>query len=92
MFLTLACVSYTFDTVGLSDKTQDLGLPTGSVRAVVALSLIVLFAIFSLFLFNGIQGTEREIAGRNDAEVAKIKDQDPTVLVVPTHDNLGCGG
>jgi hypothetical protein len=48
----LAVVSVTFSLFELSDKTQALGLPEGSVRAVIALSLIVLFAILVVYLYG----------------------------------------
>jgi len=52
LFATLAVVALTFSIAGLSDETQALGLPEGSVRAVIALSLIVIFAIFSIYLYQ----------------------------------------
>src|ERR1043166_7571177 len=44
-----------FSSVKLSDSTQALGLPEGSVRAVIALSLIVIFVIVVVFLFGNLQ-------------------------------------
>jgi hypothetical protein len=44
LFATLALVAVTFSVAGLSDPSQALGLPEGSVRAAIALSLIVIFA------------------------------------------------
>jgi hypothetical protein len=52
LFATLALVAVTFSVAGLSDKSQALGLPEGSVRAAIALSLIVIFAITAIFLFS----------------------------------------
>ena len=52
LLASLALVSLTFSVAGLSDQKQALGLPEGSVRAVIALSLIVLFAITSVY-FHG---------------------------------------
>jgi hypothetical protein len=49
-----ALVAITFSSVNLTDRTQALGLPVGSVRAVIALSLIVLFAILSVYLFSNL--------------------------------------
>jgi hypothetical protein len=50
--LTLAALAYA--AVGMSDKNQALALPDGSVRAVIALSLVVLFAICSVYLFGSL--------------------------------------
>jgi hypothetical protein len=52
LLVSLALVSLTFSLAGLSDRSEALGLPRGSVRAVISLSLIVLFAITS-FAFQG---------------------------------------
>jgi len=63
LLASLALVSVTFSLAGLSDRTQALALPEGSVRAVIALSLIVIFAIASFFFYSslassGLQKTE----------------------------------
>jgi hypothetical protein len=50
----LTTVAMTFSSMGLTDRGQPLGLPDGSIRAVIALSLVVLFAIFTIFLYRGI--------------------------------------
>ena len=64
LLLVLAAVSVLFGVFGLSDKTQALALPEGSVRAVLALSLVVLFAILSVFLFNSLSNRpQRMVSG-----------------------------
>jgi hypothetical protein len=52
LFATLAIVAVTFSVAGLSDKTQALGLPEGSVRAALALSLVVIFAIVAIYFYT----------------------------------------
>jgi hypothetical protein len=41
---------------GLIDRTQALGLPTGSIRAVIALGLILIFAMVSVYLIGASTG------------------------------------
>ena len=53
---SLAMVAVSFSLVNMADKTQPLGLPQGSVRAVIALSLVVLFAILTVYLFSSLNG------------------------------------
>jgi hypothetical protein len=48
VFLTLT--SHILNYLGLSCKEEALGLPAGSVRALIALSLIVIFAIMAIFM------------------------------------------
>ena len=52
LFATLALVGVTFSVAGLSDKTQALGLPEGSVRAAIAFSLVVIFSIVSIYFYT----------------------------------------
>ena len=52
LFGTVAIVSTLFSRLNLSDTKQPLALPEGSIRAVIALSLIVLFAIISIMLYQ----------------------------------------
>ena len=54
LFATLALVAVTFSVAGLTDPKQALGLPEGSVRAAIALSLIVIFAITSIYLYSSL--------------------------------------
>jgi IPT/TIG domain-containing protein len=51
LFASLAIVAVAFSVAGLSDDTQALGLPEGSVRAAIALSLIVVFAITIIYFY-----------------------------------------
>jgi hypothetical protein len=64
LFATLALVALTFSVAGLADGTQALGLPEGSVRAAIALSLIVIFAITSIHLYSSMKD-----AGPNSPQV-----------------------
>jgi len=56
LVLLLTAVTMIFSVLGLANKEQPLGLPEGSVRAVIALSLIVLFTILSVFLYKSVSG------------------------------------
>jgi TRAP-type C4-dicarboxylate transport system permease small subunit len=52
LFASLALVSISFATFELSDKTQSLGLPDGSIRAFIALALVVVFAIVAFSVYG----------------------------------------
>jgi hypothetical protein len=54
LILLLTVVTMIFSTLGPANKDQAMGLPECSVRAVIALSLIVLFAILSVFLYKSV--------------------------------------
>jgi len=48
----LTLMSFLFTTFNIGDAKEALGLPPGSIRAVIALCLVVVFAIFVVFLYN----------------------------------------
>lgn len=54
LFGALALISAVFAQLNLSDRDQALALPEGSIRAAIALALIVLFAIISIMLFQSV--------------------------------------
>jgi hypothetical protein len=59
LIASLSFAAIGFNYVNMSDRTQALGLPQGSVRAVIALSLVVLFAILSVYLFSSLNNSGR---------------------------------
>ena len=63
LFATLALVAVTFSVAGLTDPKQPLGLPEGSVRAAIALSLIVIFAITSIYLYSSLSKADPNSPG-----------------------------
>jgi hypothetical protein len=70
LLTTLAAVSVAFGHFGLSDKAQALALPEGSIRAVLALSLVIIFAILTVFLYGTLA------AGTLQSGNVEIKDFD----------------
>lgn len=51
LLMTIAIVAVVFSHRELADPNAALGLPEGSVRAIIALCLILIFAIMALFLY-----------------------------------------
>ncbi|MGZ2454810.1 uncharacterized membrane protein (DUF485 family) [Rhizobium ruizarguesonis] len=58
LMIVLTSTAVVFASFDLQDKTQALALPEGSIRAVIALMLIVLFAILSIYLYGSIASGE----------------------------------
>ncbi len=52
LFLSLAFIASAFAALNLADRTQALALPEGSVRSLIALILITIFAITGIFLYR----------------------------------------
>jgi hypothetical protein len=71
----LTAVAMIFSILGLANKDQAMGLPEGSIRAVIALSLIVLFAILSVFLFKTVS------AGGRTYTVVNLSDTERTQFI-----------
>jgi hypothetical protein len=78
----LALIAVAFAGLGLTDKTQALALPEGSVRAVIALSLIVLFAIVSVSLYSSLaDGPVKTVPGLTSAKRTLVVN-DPRIRVI----------
>ncbi|MGA0565672.1 hypothetical protein ACO2RV_24970 [Ancylobacter sp. VNQ12] len=67
LVILLCSMSVVFATYDLQDRTQALALPEGSIRAVIALMLIVLFAILSIYLYGSIADGRLTLVGLMDA-------------------------
>ncbi|MCU7376180.1 hypothetical protein PEC18_36690 [Paucibacter sp. O1-1] len=67
---TLSLVAMLFRQLDLTDKGQPLALPPGSMRATIALALIVLFAIISITLYMSISdgGEPYKLPGLRETE------------------------
>jgi hypothetical protein len=80
LILLLTAVAMIFSILSLTNPAQAMGLPEGSIRAVIALSLIVLFAILSVFLYQGVStsGPLNTIANLSDTERAEFIRSHPT--------------
>ena len=62
-----------FGTLDLTDKTRAFGMPEGTIRAVIALGLILIFAITSVFLYGQLRTPPvREIYDQTYAQLAEI--------------------
>jgi heme/copper-type cytochrome/quinol oxidase subunit 2 len=70
LILVLSALSIVFRRLRLSDPQAAMGMPYGSIRAVIALLLVMLFFIAALYLFNHTQNTPGD--ARNDRHLAGI--------------------
>jgi len=59
--------------LNLTDRTQSFGLPEGTIRAIIALSLIIIFAMSSVYLFSQLSAQRQlRIVGLTAEQVAAI--------------------
>ncbi len=80
LILVVCTLSIVFRRLGIHDRDEAMGLPTGSVRAVISLLLIMLFFIAAIFLFNSTRNTasaggtetERTLQGVDASRLALI--------------------
>src|SRR2546421_2474334 len=52
LLTVLGLLTYSFAALGLANRDEALGLPSGSVRAVIAIMLLVIFAIVAIYVFS----------------------------------------
>lgn len=76
VFMALLAIIYT--VLGVEDKSQPLALPEGSVRALLAFSLVLIFVCLGAFLFNEVNdktwASSKETLSRvNDAQLSDLK-------------------
>lgn len=76
----LVIFSALMNIVGLSDKTQALGLPEGSIRAIIALALVGLFAVLASTVLNGHSVMLNPNA--SEADIVAIHKNNTTLSVV----------
>jgi flagellar biogenesis protein FliO len=55
-----------FSSIQLADSKQPLGLPEGSIRAMIALVLIMVFIIFGIYLFRMVGSGSQSFIGKMD--------------------------
>lgn len=96
LFGTLALVAMLFQSLGLTDPKEPLALPQGSIRAAIALSLIVLFAIIAIMLFQSMLGSTYVLRGltktEHDAIVNKIPERVVDSMAAPCAASAPAGG
>jgi len=82
LFGALALVSTLFARLGLDDRAEALGLPAGSIRAFIALALIVLFALISVMLFESYGDSVRIDNLSEEQKAALVKEPTNHVTAV----------
>jgi hypothetical protein len=69
----LTLMAFIFIILNVSNKGEALALPPGSIRAVIALCLVVVFVIFVIFLYNDLANpSPRSLEGLSQEQYNKI--------------------
>jgi hypothetical protein len=81
-----------FKFMGLTDRNQPLGLPDGSIRAMIALILIIAFIIFGFYLYRNVGGgvsfeLEKNISADSLKHVNMNKYKDMQTKIVISSDS-----
>jgi len=73
LIVILVFIFVIFRVVGASDNTKAFGLPEGSIRATIALGLILIFSILSVFLYYQVkQGNTGQLQGLTKEQFQSI--------------------
>jgi hypothetical protein len=75
LMVLLFIMAMGFRWVDLSDPKQALGLPEGTVRALIALILIMLFVIVGIYLFRVVSEGVTTVRGLSQTEVTALGDR-----------------
>lgn len=92
LFGSMALTASLFSTLGLHDRNEALGLPAGSVRAAIALSLVVLFATIAIMLFQSLarpDGKAQRLEGLSEEDKTLVLKQ-PGARVIGVR-KVACG-
>ena len=78
-----------YKITGVEDKTQALGLPVGSIRALLAFCLLIMFVGLGVFLYEGVNtpGTAEKLKNLTQGQVTALQSQFTTVIVQPATKN-----
>ena len=76
VFMALLAIIYS--VMGVENKEQALGLPEGSVRALLAFSLVLIFVCLAAFLFGEVNKNNQPVEGKTltrvtEAQLADLK-------------------
>jgi hypothetical protein len=84
LIAVLAAYAVILNGAGLAGKDANaLGLPEGSVRAVLALALLLIFAILSVFLFYQLENPPTDVSRNLTAEQIGLLPPDRVVQIDP---------
>ena len=84
MIGVLGFAAIVFSTFNLHDRSQALALPEGSIRAVIAVMLIVMFAILAIYLFTAIQGGSVRMINHVSSPVLEGLAKNPDIQILST--------
>jgi hypothetical protein len=90
LLIAVSLVTFAFSVLGLASPTEALGLPDGSIRAVIALMLLVLFSIVSIYLYNSV-ATGGALKSLDKVSEEQLKVMRTQVSVVLTQPETGAG-
>ncbi|MGI8684740.1 MAG: hypothetical protein ACR2MO_06585 [Acidimicrobiales bacterium] len=78
-------VAIGFRRMGIHDKTHALGLPDGSIRALIAIILLVIFFVLSNVIFGVLQqpGTRSGFSRVPRSDVEAMQRENPGLLTSP---------
>ncbi|MCX7068415.1 MAG: Yip1 family protein [Methylococcales bacterium] len=91
LIVLLAILTMSFWSLGLTNKDQALGLPEGSIRAVIALALVVIFSILAVFLYSSLSngGEPHTITGWSSENINKYIADHPALINIDKKEIVG---
>jgi hypothetical protein len=89
LLIVLGLLTFSFSVLGLANRDEPLGLPSGSVRAVIALMLLVVFAIVAIFVYSNVSssGAVQKMSNVPKSDLESIKKQLEFIASIPDPKN-----
>src|SRR5882757_7472685 len=69
----MAVLVIVYSVLGLANATQALALPEGSIRALIAFSLVLVFVCLAAFLYNGVSNVELSSGGKTLTKITEAQ-------------------
>src|SRR6266403_1971597 len=76
LLIAIGLLVFRFSHLKLASREQALALPDGSVRAIIALMLLVLFTIVGIFLYNSVaSGPVQSVQKVSETQLTELRKQ-----------------
>jgi hypothetical protein len=69
--ILMAVLAIVYSRLNLANASQALALPEGSIRALIAFSLVLIFICLAAFLYNGVNSVEISPDGKTLSKITK---------------------
>lgn len=85
----LTLIATVFRSMGLENREEAFALPSGSIRTLLAIGIMVLFAVFGLTFFSGDGAAVKKLSGESVVDVAAPSDPNGLSAEIKRYEDAG---